>query len=97
MPDSPLMADDTLMGQKKTYTGNQNLFNRAKTCRINLKLQDGYAPRKAGTKYHVDLHAIVDGDISVKAGHNISHQLKDHLRTAIPNLGHILIHIEPNR
>lgn len=52
--------------------------------------------RKAGTKYHVDLHAIVDGDISVKAGHNISHQLKDHLRTAIPNLGHILIHIEPS-
>jgi cation diffusion facilitator family transporter len=52
--------------------------------------------RKAGMKYHVDLHAIVDGDISVKEGHGISHKLKDHLRKEIPNLGHVLIHIEPN-
>lgn len=52
--------------------------------------------RKAGMKYHVDLHAIVDGEISVKKGHAISHRLKDHLRKEIPNLGHVLIHIEPN-
>ncbi|TXB67014.1 cation transporter [Vicingus serpentipes] len=52
--------------------------------------------RKAGMKYHVDLHAIVDAQISVKEGHDISHQLKDHLRNEIPNLGHVLIHIEPN-
>ena len=52
--------------------------------------------RKAGMKYHVDLHAIVDGEISVKEGHDISHRLKDHLRNEIPNLGHVLIHIEPN-
>lgn len=53
--------------------------------------------RKAGMKYHVDLHAIVDGEISVKKGHDIAHQLKDHLRKEIPNLGHVLIHIEPNK
>ena len=47
-------------------------------------------------KYHVDLHAIVDGQISVKQGHTISHLLKDSLRKEIPNLGHVLIHIEPN-
>jgi divalent metal cation (Fe/Co/Zn/Cd) transporter len=52
--------------------------------------------RKAGMKYHVDLHAIVDGSISVKEGHDISHLLKDHLRSEIPNLGHVLIHIEPD-
>jgi cation diffusion facilitator family transporter len=52
--------------------------------------------RKAGMKYHVDLHAIVDGKISVKEGHDISHELKDYLRSEIPNLGHVLIHIEPN-
>lgn len=51
--------------------------------------------RKAGMKYHVDLHAIVDGDISVTEGHALSHQLKDYLRKNIPNLGHVLIHIEP--
>jgi len=53
--------------------------------------------RKAGMKYHVDLHAIVDGEISVKEGHAIAHKLKDYLRKEIPNLGHVLIHIEPDK
>ena len=53
--------------------------------------------RKAGMKYHVDLHAIVDGRISVREGHAISHKLKDHLKHEIPNLGRVLIHIEPDR
>lgn len=53
--------------------------------------------RKAGMKYHVDLHAIVDGEISVKEGHDIAHNLKDYLRNKIPNLGHVLIHIEPDK
>lgn len=52
--------------------------------------------RKAGMKYHVDLHAIVKGEISVKIGHDIAHKLKDYLRKELPNLGHVLIHIEPN-
>lgn len=53
--------------------------------------------RKAGMKYHVDLHAIVDGNITVKIGHEIAHNLKDTLRKDIPQLGHVLIHIEPNK
>lgn len=52
--------------------------------------------RKAGMKYHVDLHAIVDGTITVREGHVIAHQLKDTLRQEIPQLGHVLIHIEPH-
>ncbi|RPG35683.1 MAG: cation transporter [Muricauda sp. TMED12] len=51
--------------------------------------------RKSGMNYHVDLHAIVDGNISVEKGHWIAHNLKDFLRKEIPNLGHVLIHIEP--
>jgi len=51
--------------------------------------------RKAGMKYHVDLHAIVNSEITVKEGHEISHLLKDTLRLKIPELGHVLIHIEP--
>ncbi|MCS5490077.1 cation diffusion facilitator family transporter [Algoriphagus limi] len=51
--------------------------------------------RKAGMKYHVDLHASVDGDLSVKKGHDIAHNLKDTLKLELPELGHILIHIEP--
>jgi cation diffusion facilitator family transporter len=50
--------------------------------------------RKAGMKYHVDLHAVVNANITVKEGHEISHLLKDTLRKEIPELGHVLIHIE---
>lgn len=53
--------------------------------------------RKAGMKYHVDLHANVDGNLSVKEGHHIAHELKDTLRQEIPELGHVLIHIEPSQ
>lgn len=51
--------------------------------------------RKSGMKYHVDIHAWVDGDISVTEGHKLSHKLKDNLHKEIPQLGHIMIHIEP--
>lgn len=51
--------------------------------------------RKAGMKYHVELHAIVQADITVKHGHEIAHNLKDTLLNDIPQLGHVLIHIEP--
>lgn len=52
--------------------------------------------RKAGMKYHIDLHAIVDANLTVKQGHHIAHKLKDVLQSKIPNLEHVLIHIEPN-
>ena len=51
--------------------------------------------RKAGMSYHLDLHAIVDGCISVTEGHEIAHRLQDYLKEEIPNLNFILIHVEP--
>ena len=51
--------------------------------------------RKAGMKYHVDLHAIVDGNISVRKGHSLAHDLEDQLFESIPAIAHIIIHIEP--
>ncbi len=52
--------------------------------------------RKAGLKYHIDLHAIVNANITVKEGHDIAHQLKDRLKQDIPQIEQILIHIEPD-
>jgi cation diffusion facilitator family transporter len=52
--------------------------------------------RKTGMNYQVDLHAIVDGLLTVKEGHAIAHRLKDTLREQLPQLGHVLIHVEPN-
>ncbi|SFA99126.1 cation diffusion facilitator family transporter [Algoriphagus aquimarinus] len=51
--------------------------------------------RKAGMEYHVDLHALVEGQLTVTESHDISHQLKDKLCDVIPELGNVLIHIEP--
>lgn len=51
--------------------------------------------RKAGMKYHVDLHAIVDGTMSVREGHDLAHRLQHSLLKNIPELGHVLIHVEP--
>ncbi|MBD0824207.1 cation diffusion facilitator family transporter [Aestuariibaculum marinum] len=52
--------------------------------------------RKSGMRYHVDLHAVVNSNITVKEGHDLSHKLKDYLHSQLPNLGNISIHIEPN-
>jgi cation diffusion facilitator family transporter len=52
--------------------------------------------RKAGMHYYVDLHASVDGRISVTEGHALAHKLKSALLKEIPNLGDVLIHVEPN-
>lgn len=51
--------------------------------------------RKAGMVYHIDLHAEVHANLTVREGHDIAHQLKETLRKTIPQLGHVLIHIEP--
>ncbi len=53
--------------------------------------------RKTGTKYHVDLHITVDGSISVREGHSISHNLKDKIKMEMPEILNILIHVEPNK
>lgn len=51
--------------------------------------------RKNGMYYLVDLHALVDADISVKKGHAIAHNLQDVLIEAIPNIEKVFVHIEP--
>ncbi len=51
--------------------------------------------RKAGFHYHVDLHALVDGQISVQEGHALAHVLERELRKQLLNIGHVNIHIEP--
>lgn len=52
--------------------------------------------RKTGMKFHVDLHAVVDGQISVAAGHRIAHDLQDALKDEMPQLESVLIHVEPD-
>ncbi len=52
--------------------------------------------RKMGFEYFVDIHIIVDGNISVHDGHLISHNVKDTLIKKLPIIADVLVHIEPN-
>lgn len=51
--------------------------------------------RKIGMDYIVDLHAVVDPQLSVKEGHDIAHSLKDHLILTLENISNVFVHIEP--
>lgn len=51
--------------------------------------------RKMGFQYYIDMHVIVDGNISVHNGHEISHKVKDNLVDTFQNISDVLIHIEP--
>lgn len=52
--------------------------------------------RKMGMTFQVDLHAIVDAEISVRDGHHIAHRLKDHLMESLPEIVDVHIHVEPD-
>ncbi|TDN89292.1 cation diffusion facilitator family transporter [Salegentibacter sp. 24] len=51
--------------------------------------------RKTGMIYHVDLHIMVNSQISVKEGHDIAHLVKNHLLSHFPEIFDVLIHVEP--
>lgn len=52
--------------------------------------------RKVGMRYCVDLHVIVNGDISVKEGHDLAHILQHTLYKRVDTLTSVFIHIEPD-
>jgi len=52
--------------------------------------------RKMGMSFHVDLHLIVDGEITVTEGHDIAHRVKGHLQNCLPEISDVHIHVEPS-
>ncbi len=51
--------------------------------------------RKMGVEFYVDMHVLVDGDLSVREGHAIAHAVKDAVREKMPSIADVLVHIEP--
>ena len=51
--------------------------------------------RKMGFEYFVDLHVIVDGNMSVREGHDIAHGVKNAILQHKPAIHDVLVHIEP--
>jgi cation diffusion facilitator family transporter len=51
--------------------------------------------RKMGLSFYVDLHVKVDGDISVREGHRIAHEVKRAIQESDRRIADVLVHIEP--
>lgn len=51
--------------------------------------------RKSGLAMFVDIHVVVDGGMSVRDGHTLSHEVKDRLMRDVAGIQDVLVHIEP--
>jgi cation diffusion facilitator family transporter len=52
--------------------------------------------RKSGLGLLLDIHVVVDGDITVRQGHDIAHQVQDRLYHTLPEIRDVVVHIEPH-
>ena len=52
--------------------------------------------RQSGLALWVDIHVEVEGDISVRAGHEIAHLVKDGLLDSDLRILDALVHVEPH-
>lgn len=53
--------------------------------------------RKMGYHFFVDIHVMVDAQMTVERSHGIGHQVKNQIRQEITNVSDVLVHIEPVR
>ena len=51
--------------------------------------------RKAGHLFFVEMHVEVDPQMTVLRSHEIAHDVKDRIRTRMPEVSDVLVHIEP--
>lgn len=51
--------------------------------------------RKMGYQFFVDIHVVVDPQMTVERSHRIGHDVKDKLRAEITSVRDVLVHIEP--
>ena len=51
--------------------------------------------RKSGLHYLVDMHVVVDGNITVTEGHRIAHRVEDQLRASRFRIASTAVHVEP--
>lgn len=52
--------------------------------------------RKVGLDYVVDLDVLVDGNLTVRAGHDVAHEVQDRIRAEMPMITRVLVHVEPS-
>jgi cation diffusion facilitator family transporter len=53
--------------------------------------------RKTGLYLALDIHVVVDGELTVRRGHAIAHQVEATLRSSEYRINDVTVHIEPDR
>ena len=56
---------------------------------------DKFRARKSGLSYLVDIQIRVNGDLTVRAGHDIAHAVKDTLLASGLRVSDVTVHVEP--
>jgi cation diffusion facilitator family transporter len=51
--------------------------------------------RKMGLSFYVDLHIVVNGELTVREGHLLSHRVEDEILGARLSVAEVLVHVEP--
>jgi len=52
--------------------------------------------RKMGYHFYADMHVEVNPQMTVQQSHDIAHEVKDNIRSKIPRVRDVLVHIEPS-
>ncbi len=60
-----------------------------------VKATHAIRTRKFGAGLYVDLHVLVDGEMTVQKGHLVSHEVKNKLLVKGPDILDVVVHIEP--
>ena len=63
----------------------------------NVRAIDKCRIRKSGLHLALDIHVVVDGELSVREGHDISHLVKDRLLASPHRIQDVTVHIEPEK
>jgi len=79
---NPAVADDI----RKIATGTPGVA-RVEKCIV----------RKMGYHFFAEMHMEVDPQMTVQRAHQIAHEVKDRVRTQLPSVRDVLVHIEPSR
>jgi cation diffusion facilitator family transporter len=51
--------------------------------------------RKVGFRYYVDLHVVMRGDLTVREGHRIAHEVENRVLERVNRVSAVMVHVEP--
>ena len=89
-------AMDELMDRRIEGQDHRDIF--ALVCQTPGVLEvETLIARRSGRGYLVEVHLVVDPEITVNEGHLIAHRVKDHLLASdSPKVLHVTTHVEPH-